>query len=94
MAFLCFNVRGLNSLATQFEIRESVKMNFIDFFLLLETEIKAPYAQSIRDFFGTEFESLNNESENSPDPISMWVFWRKENWTESGYSIHNQFIHI
>lgn len=93
MALLCWNVKGFNSLVTQLEIREIVLKNSIDYFTLLETKIKPPNAQGIRDFFGDAWDSLNNESENHPEPISIWIFWKKGLWSVENYKLHSQFIH-
>lgn len=67
-------VRGLNSPAIHFEVREVIRKNSIDLFSLLETKIMPPNAQGIIDAFGSDRDPHNNVLENSPDPISIWIF--------------------
>lgn len=89
MAFLIWNFKGLNSPATQLEAKEIIWENSVDVFSLLETKIKTPNAQ---DFYGSDWDPLNNALANSPDPDSIFLFWRKGTSAQILIT-HSQIIH-
>lgn len=90
---MCWNVRGLNSLATQFEVRKPNRKISVDLSLL---ETKTDQAcKCPGDYFGDEWDSHNNALalENSLDPIYIWIFWKNELWTTQQLLTHSQLIH-
>lgn len=59
MALMIWNIRGLNSLKAQYELKEIIQRK-INVFSLQETKINGGNAQAIRDSFSDEREAHNN----------------------------------
>lgn len=91
----CLHPAKFASPASQLEVRELIRKSLLDFFSLLETKIKPHHnSQTIKDFFGSDWKYINNETENSPASISIWVFWKKRLWTLKHHLTHAQYIHL
>lgn len=66
----------------QNEVKEVMKSKNLDIVVLLETKIRFKNQAIIKDNFTEEWEAYTNGDPMEPEEAySIWILWRKDQWT-------------